>query len=721
MHGFVATAFLETDSSFSMLRYFHFHLKHVILSAFQRFCVSYSLVGVVCAIIVLCSHSAKIFAQSPTTALNLNSAYLPQEWRIGLLGGIAWLQHRSSLPIVPGSPNCCAYESGTATGFWLGASVDYAFVPERLEIGTRLLIARKPFALTQTVSKFPRFNGVDGYETLQRLFSYSATPDVLSADIGARFQPILGFPLYVRLSGDATFSPTTVLPVRETETLLTRNALFPNENAPNGNAPNENTQTRTNSRESAQLSQWSFGVTGALGVEFPLVERLLLGAEASYRYGLTTVRSDIDWRTNSLQGALTLRWRFLRDTPPPTSDTPQTSETPSTPIAQKPLEISSFGGKPLEIQETIVTQTFPLLPYIFFDSSSTVVRSRYNPRIGTTAQFDENALPKETLSIYYHLLHIIGKRMRQKPASTITITGTTDGKEWSNADSRQILAMQRARSVASFLTGYWGIAANRIKLTTRDTPELASSARYAEGNEENRRVELSSSDPDLLRPVVQYRFLEYTPVRTEHYVEVDLRNPETAQSYKGSMEALGETFALTSGVNAPPERLPFGLRRKFTAKLAQNVGTLDSALCQLDVLDKSGKIISAKTGIRVETTKNPYEISRLNLIVFDFDRDDMAEANRVMMQRFMKEAIKPNSRVSILGSTDRLGELRYNLELSQSRAKGVQDFMRRTNSGIQFDDVRGTGASTLAFDNDLPEGRYYCRTVSITVQTPREK
>jgi outer membrane protein OmpA-like peptidoglycan-associated protein len=165
--------------------------------------------------------------------------------------------------------------------------------------------------------------------------------------------------------------------------------------------------------------------------------------------------------------------------------------------------------------------------------------------------------------------------------------------------------------------------------------------------------------------------------------------------------------------------LPFALRRKFTTKLSQSLGNLDSADCSLEIKEKSGATLTAHIRVDVSTIKNQYEVSRLNLIVFDFDRDDMVEANRVMMRRFVLDAIKPNSQVSVTGSTDRLGEAKYNKELSESRAKGVQDFMRRVNPAINFQEVRGTGASSLPFDNDLPEGRYYCRTVSITVQTPR--
>jgi outer membrane protein OmpA-like peptidoglycan-associated protein len=664
------------------------------------------------SVIVVLLFSFPLFAQEPIAQ---------NEWRLGALGGLSRLYHTSLLPIIPNNPRCCSYERGESWGWWGGLSGDYVMMPHGseplFEIGARALFARRPLALSQTVSNansgvnFQVFDGVGSYipSGLVRRLDYSAIADYLVADIGARVQPVQSIPLYVRLSADASFALLSQVPVAESELILQPVGVkFPDSKNP-----------RSNQREPARLARPTFGVTGAIGVEVPLQQRLLLGLEAAYRYGLTTVRTDIDWRTNSVQGAVTLRWRFLpEETKRDSAETPQSEKTPPT-LAAAQLLIESIAGKPLEIQETVVTQTFPLLPYIFFDSASVVVKNRYNPRIGTTANFDEQSLPKETLAIYYHLLHIIGKRMRANPKTTLTITGTTDGKEWANADQRQILAQQRARSVAGFLMGYWGIAQGRLKLTTRDTPKLASSDRYAEGNEENRRVELSSNDPELLAPVVQYRFLEYTPVRTEHYMTVKVQNPGAAESYKGSLNALEEPFAVTSGVDAPPTRLPFALRRKFTAKLSQTVGSLDSADCTLEVKQRDGQTLSAHTRINVETLKNQFEVSRLNLIVFDFDRDDMVESNRVMMRGFVLDAIKPNSLVSVLGSTDRLGEAKYNKELSESRAKGVQDFMRRVNPNIRFQEVRGTGASSLPFDNDLPEGRYYCRTVSINVQTPR--
>ena len=38
--------------------------------------------------------------------------------------------------------------------------------------------------------------------------------------------------------------------------------------------------------------------------------------------------------------------------------------------------------------------------------------------------------------------------------------------------------------------------------------------------------------------------------------------------------------------------------------------------------------------------------------------------------------------------------------------------------GIPVKEAVGRGEKELLYDNDLPEGRYYCRTVTVIVETP---
>lgn len=687
-------------------------------------CLATLLLSVICGarirrfFIVFCVFCA-VLPQARLRAQTLAEAS-ERQWRVGILGGFGELFHFSSLPLAPPDDDCCRYRQGVGGAWQFGVSLDYSPVGDALEIGSRIIVLRSGLALEETVRKFERFDGLGGYQTLERLFQYRSFLHGIDIDFGVRYKPWRGFPLYARVSADALAALDKQNPAFETERILApSNAVYPNR-----------LQTRDNPRAPAEFAPASFGVSGALGLDFEVGANVFVGAEASYRYALSSLRSDIDWQMNAVRAALFLRFGFNAEPAPlplPTPEQPSERRNDNVLASEQTRKTrlkAELTAPPLELQETVVTETFPLLPYIFFDSASVIVRNKYNPRNVLTSSFSEEALPKETLEIYYHILHIVGKRMRENPSSRLTITGATDGKEWATAETRQILALQRARSVASFLTGYWGIDAARIDVATRDTPKLASSSRYAEGDEENRRVELSSDNPNLLGPVVHSRFLEYAPLAAEYTAQTYLREgaPEEVSSYDASLRAGDVELARSSGLRALPARISFPIAgKKFAAALARIPVPLPrSATLRLGLSDGRGEEITTETAAEIRIQQNSYEKSRLNLIVFDFDRDDMLEANRAMMRRFVGEAVKNSSRVRLIGSTDRLGEARYNQELSEARVRGVQDFMRRLNPNIRFAEVRGIGASLLPFDNNLPEGRYYCRTVGITVETPRE-
>jgi OOP family OmpA-OmpF porin len=77
--------------------------------------------------------------------------------------------------------------------------------------------------------------------------------------------------------------------------------------------------------------------------------------------------------------------------------------------------------------------------------------------------------------------------------------------------------------------------------------------------------------------------------------------------------------------------------------------------------------------------------------------------------------MKPDSKVFVYGHTDRMGDDNYNLKLSKQRAQAVaKEF---TDYDVT---VNGFGEAELMYDNDLPEGRFYCRKVDIVIETPVE-
>ncbi len=102
------------------------------------------------------------------------------------------------------------------------------------------------------------------------------------------------------------------------------------------------------------------------------------------------------------------------------------------------------------------------------------------------------------------------------------------------------------------------------------------------------------------------------------------------------------------------------------------------------------------------------------MILFDFDRATIEAQNKRIVE-FIKNRIKPESEIGIIGYTDRTGSPEYNKGLSERRAKATKQALKHTNAKEM-----GLGQEKLLYNNDLPEGRFYCRTVDVIVKTKVE-
>ena len=99
--------------------------------------------------------------------------------------------------------------------------------------------------------------------------------------------------------------------------------------------------------------------------------------------------------------------------------------------------------------------------------------------------------------------------------------------------------------------------------------------------------------------------------------------------------------------------------------------------------------------------------------VFDFDKSNLTTTqNRIAS--FIKTQIQPEATVRISGYTDYTNPLDYSLRLSKARARETASALDL----IKKAEVRGLGKTVLLYDTEIPEGRFYCRTVTIIVETP---
>lgn len=635
-----------------------------------------------------------------------------QEYSVGIRGGYLSVMNSTAIPVLFGAGDCGSFADGISSGMYASISGDYALFGDVLEIGGGLLYAQRPALLSaRTQEGFEVLDPTDKiYKPLIQQHTFESSLGYISVEASLRSRPLAEVPIYLRVAFDAGNPVVSSTYVQTEEIVSPESALYP-----------EGVRRRqTSTGEFAGLGT-SMGISGGIGAVFQLSENVELSPEVFYRHGLGTISSAARWEQNMIGAGIHLRYR-MKDVETPPEPEPPAPPPPPPVIVQEaapaePAVIASLSTVPLEIRETVVTQTFPLLPYVFFDSASASLRSTYQ-RNASAEQFNERDLPRETLPIYYRVLDVIGSRMRSNPSTSLDVAGTSDGMEGQDGEQRSQLARERAERVARYLQTTWGVASARIRVRVIDRPTVASNELYAEGAEENRRVELSSPDLKLLDPIVHTRFNEYVPVQGRHEFSTDVTNPERADGWSLEVQRGPVELARRGGPLMPPSKITFDLTQEMTNRLGPIIGARDTLTAFLKVRQPSYADATAATSFPLIKTVSNFEVSRLSLIVFDYDRADISEQNKEMMRRVVRAATGEGSTATIIGSTDRLGELEHNMELSVLRAKSVENFVRSIAPSLTILDVKGVGPNSQLYDNALPEGRFYCRTVTLQITTP---
>jgi outer membrane protein OmpA-like peptidoglycan-associated protein len=382
--------------------------------------------------------------------------------------------------------------------------------------------------------------------------------------------------------------------------------------------------------------------------------------------------------------------------------------------------VTEFLNTQLKVEEFLSTSTKPILNYIFFDYNSSDIPSRYNKIAkGKKEQFNFDMLRNQNRMVtYYQILNIIGKRLEQNEKAKITLVGCNSGV-MAEADNIK-LSKDRAEEIKKYFVDVWDINHERINIKSNNLPDKPSNSNEYDGIEENRRVEILSDSWEIMAPIiVNDTLLEVTPSQIRFYnnanscIKVDQWSLIAKQGDRELVKMYGSGNI--------PERLIWRINDTY-----QSIPKSDEKiffkfeLSDYDELKYERRLDSIEVEhISIQEKKLSPEgdrrIDKYGLILFDFDKATLNLQNDKIMD-FINKNIFFNSKVTIKGHTDRIGEDEYNLNLSLKRASAVAGRIKNTQD-IFFE---GLGEKELLFNNDLPEGRFYSRTVNITVETPLE-
>ena len=687
--------------------------------------------------------------------------------RLGLFGNFNYNLHSADFKKLPNCPSCSpGYRSGSGTGISFGILFEQPF-SALFRAGLRLRYNSHNGKLTSTDTTTILYS--DYLETGR--FEYRLDAIISSFDIEPYTQfnifphTYIGIGLSLGFISASTFSQSERL-------------VFPVGSGTFLDSNGNDTKKRTRNELSGDipnvvntLANLNFNIS----YEVPLNKTKSILAEPRLNYSLALnnlVESDEvnKWKINQLSGGISVKYVFLptkeifkkyekidridtlrkelesikstelkigitsskkditvSDNVELTTEIFQRTDTLIIPVVTdlKPF-ITAFGVDSLgneiqepvfKIEEFISAKIQPVLNYIFFDEGSSVIPKRYNllSKIEVPSFKEADLFHSTTLQTYYELLNVIGNRLNKIQTANIKLVGCNDGGSSAKEDIE--ISLQRAESVKRYLTEVWKISSERIKIESRNLPEKASTPiDELEKIEENRRVEIYADNEAILRPI-QYtdtlRIITPPTIRFKTDIISSKKITDADIIVKHDDKVIKILKSNSSSGKFTDWKLDedIMIMKNVTKDLTYKFLVKDSKNNIASTLDKTIQFNVTTVKQKKREKKGDKEIDRFSLILFDFDKADLNAANLKILED-IKRKIKNNSDVYITGHTDRTGDDNYNLKLSIERAFTVKKAL-----GVIKAIAEGQGEKVILHDNDLPEGRFFCRTVNIIVET----
>ncbi len=463
------------------------------------------------------------------------------------------------------------------------------------------------------------------------------------------------------------------------------------------------------------------GMIGA-GYDIPLGSRAFLSPEVSFRLPFSKVSSKDyldEWNISQFRFGVNLTFDFF---------SAEEEDVPDESMINVKMEgvyyYTPEGDRNpltrLNVEEIQYTELFPFINHVFFpEQNSQPAPSVQNLSMKTeTGEFSVDMLEPDAVSINKHTLDILGRRMEEIKNAELTITGAADSKEEKGMEN---LARHRAEFARDYLVDNFDISPLRINVKiTGGLPENPSTSNDPDGVEENRRITLSSSNPDLLAPIIIED--EIQRIAEPNHIEFvpKVVSSDSVKMWKLELFQGKQKLRIISG-EGEEEELSWII---FPNELTESQAPVDYFYFAENVKGKSDEVSGTIPVEYVSQNRKAREdlpdktISKYSLVLFPFDKAEISDADRKILDEEVIPSIKFNSTVEIYGYTDRIGNESYNRKLAGRRAETVRDYLASKVKAKSYK-AYSIGEDNIIFDNDLPIGRHLSRTVQIRIVTPK--
>ncbi len=637
--------------------------------------------------------------------------------RYGVFAGYGLNFSRSDFRSLPNVPSCCPqYTSGSGAGF-LGGFLYSHPITDDMFIGGRL-----GFDMFRT--NFTRI------EDVNLIIDGSSYAGKFEHQVEANFSRLMMYPnvsyrLHKSLFVEAGVDLSLLLSQKYKQIEVIK------EPSDRGTFDDGNRYRNNNSGDIENTNTFNAALRLGFFYEMPLKDdaSLKIAPEVFYSYWLMPMVKDRSWNLHQIHLGISLKY----STPPPPPPPPVPPKAPPMPLPELPppppglaasikaVEVDSLGSETsnfsVKIEDFTSLSMRPLLNFIFFAENSAELPERYikiSPQDADVFTM-KNVESTDALGTYYNVLNILGKRLKDNPNIDFTLIGTNsdNGVEKNNRE----LSLARANSVKNYFTNVWKIDEKRIKVVARDLPKENTDSDEEGADDENRRVEIVSNSPEIDEPVITgdtLRVLSNTRVR----FYPNSTSPGGIKNWTLNIKQNNKTIKEFEGTGELPVSMDWDLSNSDSTS-PHKAGNISYSLEVRDNLNQQYSTPPARIPVEQLTVdrkrlerREDKEFEYYRLILFDYASSNLKTEHRKVVD-FIKNRITPLSTVVITGYTDRIGKEEVNMRISTSRARAVARRLNVSNAKVE-----GVGENQLLYKNDLPEARFYCRTVTITIETP---
>lgn len=668
--------------------------------------------------IVLLLFSIELSAQDDYYDYEAELEAMEEKPRIGLFGNFILNYHVTDFRALPGVESCCPkYTDGFGSGFLLGGLYEMKLADNMfggLRAGYSMFDAE--------LRRIESINLIIDGKSFDGEFEHAVNADFSRIQIFPYISLRLKNHLFAHAGID--FALLTGGDYRQIEVIK--------KPTDRGTFSNGLRYRNNNEGEIQDLNIINMALRVGLSYELPFTSNksLRFAPEMFYSYWILNNVAERKWNMHQLDLGLSVKY-IAPPPPPPPPVPPMSGPMPDIPLPSDPpaitakvsaVELDSLGRESsnfsIKLEDFTSLSMRPLLNFIFFDYNSSELPSRYKllSKEGVLKFSMRQLQSADALETYYNVLNIIGLRMTENPQVSITVVGNNSNKDAEK--NNKALSLARANSVKNYLTSSWGIDEKRIAIVARNLPKEATNSDddVKGSDEENQRVEIISNSNVISEPVITgdtIRILSDTKVRFFPQGETETG----VKKWKLDIKHNNSLIRQFVGDGELPNNIDWEISHADTSAPHKS-GSLTYSLAVTDNLNQNFETKPQRIPIEQLTVdrkrlerREDKEFEYYRLILFDYASSSLRDEHKKVVD-FIKNRITPRSTVIISGYTDVIGKEEVNLRIATQRANSVA---RRLS--IPGAIVKGIGESQLLYDQKLPESRFYCRTVTITIET----